>query len=668
MPLTPYDYDRHTLETSPLTNLFPVLWRRKNQWWLYEDGQKDSADGLRLRIPDTVVWENNIPKAWYHFDAKEGILRRKVESTLIFQAFTKEVADQSTEVVATVLTHVGGASLGEKPQTSAEFLNYHDLNEFLFAKKRGKGCCILQQFIPPQNESKNDTLQAIWSPKVMMLNRRQNIHNLNDPKLPLYSKAVTLEGPSHFSHIVHCTPRLKADVKTLCEEVVNHFHDTDTKHTISRIVLHFKVDVKRRLWLLYCTSVRILPTGRAATRVPYIALDLSPECDAQDDEQSGPTRPQTATVGFRVVSVVHDDEDKESNDKLDALLTDARHIMSASRAEFSRSDSHMSALSPAVLYGPREAGGGATLVGCHFPVASPTRVSEDTFSSFRSTRPADGSVRSLLRRRRSRATLEDSAFVRLQRAAVSPQVSDSEKLELLFQAFREREAERSKEHIEQLISRAAREAALRERASWDKLTENVQSHFQQFRLANTLLIEFVDDLLYRAYSHFLLFDGAPGAGLPPKRKPDPPDLRKEIFSKLSQTSQDWFLNSEDEDSATGPEITPFQFHIPSKLQVHSGSLLEEVLASLGAVFNEHEDVYEITHYVPIRSLCIRFEKIKAEVREKIREREERLQQQLKDNLETPLPEFERRLQRSQMIDVLRLLRGQEPLPVLTDVA
>eukprot|EP00906_Rhabdomonas_costata_P016542 RCo023729 len=285
------DVEQHSLQVSPLTVFFQVLWKKKNFWWRYEPTtpEEDSARGSlpsAFRIPDTVIWENNIPKAWYHADAKEGIVKKKVESKQIFELFTRDVKgkdEDTVTIVACCYTRVApataaaadsGETFSPDPFT-CEYFDYRGLNDFLFMTKKNKGNCVLQQFVVPQNEDFNDVVQAIWSPGVVMVNRRQTLASLKDPKVSLSRRAVTFEGPPHLSRTVFCTTRLIATVRACSEEVVSHFHDTDSKNVITRMVLHFKVDQRCRLVLLHCPSVRVVPVGKPAQSYPYVALQMN---------------------------------------------------------------------------------------------------------------------------------------------------------------------------------------------------------------------------------------------------------------------------------------------------------------------------------------------------------------------------------------------------------
>ena len=72
----------------------------------------------------------------------------------------------------------------------------------------------------------------------------------------LYDKAVTYEGPSHYSEEASCAEQTVEKVKHISNNIVTHFYSHEYK-VISRMVLYFKVDARDKVWFLYCRSLRV---------------------------------------------------------------------------------------------------------------------------------------------------------------------------------------------------------------------------------------------------------------------------------------------------------------------------------------------------------------------------------------------------------------------------
>ena len=98
---------------------------------------------------------------------------------------------------------------------------------------------ILQRFVPP-NGKQNLTIQAVWSPHVTLVEKRQNVYGLCDKRFAIFERVVTYEGPTHFSRQAFVAPHIEAQIKGICDRFTEHFYNTEHMN-ISRMVLYFKV-------------------------------------------------------------------------------------------------------------------------------------------------------------------------------------------------------------------------------------------------------------------------------------------------------------------------------------------------------------------------------------------------------------------------------------------
>jgi hypothetical protein len=224
-----------------------------------------------VRCPDTVVYEHGFPRGWYTYDSKNREIIRKSGKSLdtdhICKEFSKPV--EGIDVVAKYMHSYEDINTG-KIMTSVEFFTVKELEHFLNVRKdRTDG--ILQRFVPTKTKW-NQQIQAIWSPKVTMVRRRCNKHQLTDKTVSLYERCVTFNGPSYYSEDSHVAHSTSADIAAICQAVVKHFQSTEHKQ-ISRMVLHFKIDRQNSIWLLWSNSIRIGPSKFYSRRIP---LDLSP--------------------------------------------------------------------------------------------------------------------------------------------------------------------------------------------------------------------------------------------------------------------------------------------------------------------------------------------------------------------------------------------------------
>lgn len=246
-------------------NLFYFLWCKD-----------DFGAGPRIFVPHTVLFRFGQPAAWYFTSLRSIKVKRKAKvnltNALIEHEFTKKRAP--TDIVACYLYFAAnnttknsnngssGAETTETTETtSATVTEYFDadaLRDFLYRRDKSAGG-MLQKFVLPKGTS-NATVRAIWSPKICLLERRVNVRNVHDKRVSVYERGVTFDGPD-----LHSRPEpvrgamLPGEVQLLCEQVVDHVtHVSYHKYRIARMVLHLKTDADDRLWLLWCSSLRLL--------------------------------------------------------------------------------------------------------------------------------------------------------------------------------------------------------------------------------------------------------------------------------------------------------------------------------------------------------------------------------------------------------------------------
>uniref|UniRef100_A0A6U0L0M8 Uncharacterized protein n=1 Tax=Percolomonas cosmopolitus TaxID=63605 RepID=A0A6U0L0M8_9EUKA len=303
-------WSKHPLEgDGTITKLFHYLWKKN----------KDLESCPLVRTPDTIVYEHNFPNGWYSFSNNE--LRRKsgkdIETKSIIQEFERKAKREGDEhgIVAYYLSCAENDTGDQLNQV--EFFNQEELEDFFFKRKtRDKG--ILQRFVTPKGPY-NFIIQAIWSPHVMMLERRVNIHRITDAKnFSSYERAVTYEGPSHYSNEVFCAPHLQKEIKKVCNAIVKHFASTEHKK-ITRMVLYFKIGADNRLYLLWSSSIRIAPSAQHAQQAQ----------DKNNPDTLGPkAMPLNLSPKFNLTTTLQQDPTADTLSLLPSTMTDTAMTLS----------------------------------------------------------------------------------------------------------------------------------------------------------------------------------------------------------------------------------------------------------------------------------------------------------------------------------------------------
>eukprot|EP01062_Namystynia_karyoxenos_P071210 TRINITY_DN66619_c0_g1_i1.p1 TRINITY_DN66619_c0_g1~~TRINITY_DN66619_c0_g1_i1.p1 ORF type:complete len:761 (+),score=261.29 TRINITY_DN66619_c0_g1_i1:82-2364(+) len=247
------------------------------------------------RCPDTVVYEHNFPQHWYHYDAKQEEIQKRPGSYLdtaqIYDFFKRPPPgsrdyDQDRDIVAQYL-YSETVPCPENPdqediQTSVEFFTVRTLHDFLHNRKsRPDG--VLQRFVVPKGRNPhNFQIQAVWSPRVTALYKRTNMHRLRDHTVGIYERAVTADGPPHYTREDLVSGKTRDEIVKICRNFCTHFESTEKK-PVARVVLYFKVDERDHVWILWASSLRIGATKHSTVHNP-VPLSLSTKFATPDKE------------------------------------------------------------------------------------------------------------------------------------------------------------------------------------------------------------------------------------------------------------------------------------------------------------------------------------------------------------------------------------------------
>ena len=217
--------------------------------------------GPSLNIPDTIVVKYGQPTCWY-FTASNGKVRKKNRQNLmnarIEEVFTKNILGYDVLAMFINIYQEEDPETGVIPPSTVEYLDREGLNQFLYNRPKETSNGILQRFIEPKG-TKNELIRAVWSPKVVLVERAENIHHLHDHRYGLYERCVTMEGPEYYytSNAIR-GPVLGGQIQKLCESCVTHISEvTFAQKEVTRMVLNFKVDSRDKIWLMYTTSIRL---------------------------------------------------------------------------------------------------------------------------------------------------------------------------------------------------------------------------------------------------------------------------------------------------------------------------------------------------------------------------------------------------------------------------
>lgn len=227
--------------------------------------KNDREEGCRVVIPDTIVYRNRIVEGWY-FTARSGrdagTVKRKAKQSItpqiIEELFLAKVHEEF-DIVATYMENPEGSDGKPLPngKTSVEYLTRDQLHDLIHKRRKGMSA-VLQRFVPPKG-GYNSVIRAVWSPQLCLLEKRTNRSPLYDTRIDILRRAVTYDGPEHFSEIStvrgSVLPRM---IIQLCETITNHITIvTKLRARVARLVLNLKVGADGRLYLINAASLRM---------------------------------------------------------------------------------------------------------------------------------------------------------------------------------------------------------------------------------------------------------------------------------------------------------------------------------------------------------------------------------------------------------------------------
>jgi hypothetical protein len=263
-----------------------------------------------VSIPDTVVYKYRQPAYWY-FMSVDGSIKMKTQKNItnakIFEAFSKQRPDAVSDIVAYYISPVE-SDRGVTGKTTIEFFDVAGLHKFLFHRaKTDTG--IVQRYVESKGEH-NCVIRAVWTPNLCLMERRLNNNRVTDRKIGMYERAVTYEGATHYSDSLPINGTvLPAAIQTVCASMVDHFCEADLR--ISRMVLHMKMDANDKLWVTWCSSMRLqdvpervnpVNLGPSFRERGFTKMDASMRCP-EDGKKHPPE--QMVKVPYSTIVKVH---------------------------------------------------------------------------------------------------------------------------------------------------------------------------------------------------------------------------------------------------------------------------------------------------------------------------------------------------------------------------
>mmetsp|Transcript_26683 Transcript_26683/g.43634 ORF Transcript_26683/g.43634 Transcript_26683/m.43634 type:complete len:654 (+) Transcript_26683:104-2065(+) len=211
-----------------------------------------------LQVPPTVLYKGGALAGWYYTDPNSGYLHRKKKAECKVQNIAATFSQETPgcEIVAFYLSvdKVARDGAGTE-QLKFEYFDAARLQSFLFRSKSEDG--VLQKYIVPSDHEL--TYRATWTPHCFLLDRRMNVNHVRDVKLSRYARCVTFHGPDFMStpSTLFASTTLSAKFRRVVDEIVAILEAMRPAMKARLLVLNFKVDSRDKIWLLWCSALRM---------------------------------------------------------------------------------------------------------------------------------------------------------------------------------------------------------------------------------------------------------------------------------------------------------------------------------------------------------------------------------------------------------------------------
>eukprot|EP00760_Papus_ankaliazontas_P004643 PhM_4_TR12005/c0_g1_i1/m.59953 len=265
---------------------------------------KQSHDDIDVKflIPDTIVFYSSA-SIWYYYDRRTRRMKKRnakeLDKEVIYEYMRRELRGKKGGVAWTNARSSGIVCTFTSTRTGATgpddvlFMGSEQLRSFLYDSSTER-YGFLQKFIPSKSPH-NEVLQCVWSPQMTFSVKRTNRARFNDRAVDRYTKAVTFEGPTHYSDEVLCTPGMTSALGAACASFVQHFGSIEPHYTVTRMCAYFKYDPDDTLYLMYVSSLRVTETewrNISATPNPIMLYlhDMEP-----DESSTANARPRAWT-------------------------------------------------------------------------------------------------------------------------------------------------------------------------------------------------------------------------------------------------------------------------------------------------------------------------------------------------------------------------------------
>eukprot|EP01065_Artemidia_motanka_P017788 TRINITY_DN2119_c0_g1_i1.p1 TRINITY_DN2119_c0_g1~~TRINITY_DN2119_c0_g1_i1.p1 ORF type:complete len:612 (+),score=150.88 TRINITY_DN2119_c0_g1_i1:66-1901(+) len=319
-----------------LGTFFSILWhkgagRRMHQLW-------------DIHIPDTIIYLYSKPLHWF-FTSRSGEIKKKSRGRL-----NSKYIEEHFKVNGTSVSDIKAMYLEALPRTQHDdartdarvkisYCYSRDLRKFL---QEDKPNGILQLFFDPKPEIggggpgsggaaggqaaagaagegakrskggqaragfcgthvgaiRNSIVQTTWSPGCFFIEKRVNKHRLDNQKIDINVRAATFDDYQNTETVPLVSDAVAASFQRMCQMIADHI-SVVFRYKLASLVLNFKIDRNDTIWLLWCSSLRIVSEEKPAKALTATTAPPLQQYNREQTEQRQKTQQARAAWSRR---------------------------------------------------------------------------------------------------------------------------------------------------------------------------------------------------------------------------------------------------------------------------------------------------------------------------------------------------------------------------------
>ena len=238
-----------------LGSFFSIIW--------YKGLGKRMHKLIGINIPDTIIYLYSKPLHWF-FSSKSGEIKKKSRGKLNSKHIEEQFLKNGTSVSNVKASYFMSRPSDAKTDAQHAQITYtygNDLRKFL---QEDKPNGVLQLFFDPKPEAaregtavRNSLVQTTWSPGCFFIEKRVNKYRLDTHKVPIEIRAATFDDYQNTETIPLVSDSVAASFQRVCQLIAEHVRVV-FRYKLASLVLNFKIDKNDTIWLLWCSSIRIV--------------------------------------------------------------------------------------------------------------------------------------------------------------------------------------------------------------------------------------------------------------------------------------------------------------------------------------------------------------------------------------------------------------------------